>query len=128
MTTAYLCLLVAIWLPYLGTFIAKFTGKGYGAEQNRDPRAFLATLDGYRKRASHAQHNGFEVTPAFAAAVIVAHQIDAAPQATIDWLAIGFVVSRLAYTACYVADLALARTVMWSASMAATTALFVVSL
>lgn len=127
MTTAHLCIAVAIWIPYLSTLIAKVGGRGFGPEQNRDPRAFLGTLHGFRKRAASAQLNGFEVTPAFAAAVLTAQQVGSAPQSTIDALAIGFVVSRLVYTACYVADWASLRSVVWFAGMGAVVALFAVS-
>ena len=72
MTLAYWCVLIAICLPYLATGYAKFSGGDFGPKQNSDPRAFLATLEGARKRAASAQLNGFEVTPAFAAAVLVA--------------------------------------------------------
>ena len=82
MTLAYWCVLVAILLPYLCTATAKFTGGDYGPRANSDPRAFLAGLEGWRKRASNAQLNGFEVTPAFAAAVIIAHQAGGAGQLT----------------------------------------------
>ena len=74
MTLAYWCVLIAIFLPYLSTATAKFLGPGYGPRANQDPRAFLGTLEGWRKRANNAQLNGFEVTPAFAAAVIIAHE------------------------------------------------------
>ena len=70
MTLAYWCVLAAIFLPYLNTAIAKFQG-GFGPKQNHNPREFLETLEGSRKRAHWAQQNGFEVTPAFAAAASV---------------------------------------------------------
>jgi len=124
MTTAHLCILAAIWLPYLATFIAKFSARGFGPEQNRAPRDWLAALTGYRKRAHFAQQNGFEVTPAFAAAVLVAQQIGTAPQPTVDALAIAFVVGRVLYTACYVADWARLRSVIWATNMGIVTALF----
>ena len=127
MTTAHLCIAIAIWIPYLGTAIAKAGGRGYGPAQNKEPRDFLATLQGFRKRAAAAQLNGFEVTPAFAAAVLTAQQIGTAQQATIDSLAIAFVVSRLVYTLCYVANWGALRSVVWFAGMAAVVALFAVS-
>jgi uncharacterized MAPEG superfamily protein len=127
MTTAHLCIALSILIPYVSTLIAKVGGRGFGLEQNRNPRDFLATLDGFRKRAAAAQLNGFEATPAFAAAVLTAQQIGAAPLATIDSIAVAFVVSRLAYTVCYVADWAALRSLVWSAGMAAIAALFVVS-
>lgn len=127
MTTAHLCIAIAIWIPYLGTAVAKAAGPGYGARQNKSPREFLATLEGFRKRAHFAQLNGFEVTPAFAAAVLVAQQIGAAPQPTIDGLAMGFVASRLLYTLCYLADWATFRSLVWSVGMGLVVALFAVS-
>jgi len=127
MTTAHLCIAVAIWLPYLSTLIAKAGGRGFGPNQNRNPRDFLATLEGFRKRAAAAQLNGFEVTPAFAAAVLTAQQVGSAPQGTIDALAVGFVVSRLLYTVCYVADWASLRSLVWFAGMGTVVALFAVS-
>jgi uncharacterized MAPEG superfamily protein len=128
MTTAHLCIAVAIWIPYLSTLIAKAGGRGFDLEANHHPRDFLATMKGFRKRAAAAQLNGFDVTPAFAAAVLTAQQVGSAPQGTIDALALGFVVSRLIYTACYVADWASLRTVVWFAGMGTVVALFAVSL
>jgi len=72
MTAAFWCVLIAIFLPYLCTGVAKFSQGKFGPRQNHDPRAFLETLDGVARRAHNAQLNSFEVTPAFAAAVIVA--------------------------------------------------------
>jgi uncharacterized MAPEG superfamily protein len=131
MTTAHLCIAIAIWIPYASTLIAKVGGRGgvalFGLEANRAPRDFLATLGGYRKRAAAAQLNGFEVTPAFAAAVLTAQQIGVAEQATIDALAIAFVLSRVLYTVCYLADWASLRSVVWFAGMGTVVALFAVS-
>lgn len=125
MTIAYWCLLAALFLPYAFTGYAKFLG-GFGPKQNHNPREWLETLDGPRKRAHWAQLNSFEVTPAFAAALIVAHQLQAA-QGTVDALAITFLVSRVLYGVCYIADLALLRSLVWFVGMAAVVALFVVA-
>ena len=73
MTLAYWCVLIALFLPYLSTAAAKFTGGDFGPRQNHDPRTFLAGLEGWRKRANNAQLNAFEVTPAFAIAVVIGH-------------------------------------------------------
>ena len=67
--------------------------------QNHDPRAFLETLEGFAKRAHSAQLNSFEVTPAFAAAVIIAHLAGTAELVTINVLAVLFITSRLLYIA-----------------------------
>lgn len=127
MTLAYWCVLIAIFLPYLGTASAKFLGPGYGPRANQDPRAFLSTLDGWRKRANNAQLNGFEVTPAFAAAVIIAHQAGGAEQGLLDQLAVAFIVSRVLYFICYLADWGPVRSLVWFAGMGLIAALFVVS-
>lgn len=127
MTLAYWCVLVAILLPYLCTATAKFTGGDYGSRANSDPRAFLAGLEGWRKRASNAQLNGFEVTPAFAAAVIIAHQAGGAGQALLDQLALAFIVSRLVYFVCYLADWGPLRSLVWMVGMGLIVSLFVVS-
>lgn len=127
MTIAYWCVLIAIALPYLGTSYAKFTGGGFGPKQNLDPRTFLATLDGARKRAVSAQLNGFEVTPAFAAAVIIAHLAGGAEQSTLNALAIAFVISRVLFTLCYISNLGALRTLVWGVGMGIIVSLFVVA-
>ena len=118
MSIAFWCVLIAIFLPYVGTSIAKFTGGGFGPRQNHDPRTFLASLEGYRKRANAFQMNSFEVTPAFAAAVIIAYVVNNAEPATI---------SRLLYLIFYIADLAMLRSLAWFLGMALIIAIFVVS-
>lgn len=127
MTLAYWCVLIAIFLPYLGTAAAKFLGPGYGPRANQDPRAFLCTLEGWRKRANNAQLNGFEVTPAFAAAVIIAHLAGGAEQALLDQLAMAFIASRVLYFICYLAGWGVLRSLLWFAGMGLIVALFVVA-
>ncbi|WP_448683297.1 MAPEG family protein [Pseudomonas nicosulfuronedens] len=127
MPIAFWCVLIAIFLPYVGTSLAKFTGGDFGPRQNHDPRTFLATLEGYRKRANAFQMNSFEVTPAFAAAVIIAYLVNNAEPATIDRLAIAWVTSRLLYLIFYIADLALLRSLVWFLGMGLIIAIFVVS-
>ena len=41
MTVAFWCVLIAIFLPYLCTGVAKFSGGKFGLRHNHDPRAFL---------------------------------------------------------------------------------------
>ena len=127
MTLAYWCVLIAIVLPYLATASAKFLGAGYGPRANSDPRAFLAALQGWRRRAHNAQLNCFEVTPAFAAAVIIAHLAGGAEQGLLDQLAVAFVVSRVLYLLCYLADWAALRSLLWFVGMGLIAALFVVA-
>lgn len=120
MSVAFWCILVAGLLPYAGTAIAKAGGDRY---DNRDPRAWLARQGGWRRRADHFQANSFEAFPFFAAAVLVATWAQA-PAARIDALALGFIVARLAYLICYLADWHWARTVAWTLGMVSILAIF----
>lgn len=127
MTVAYWCVLIALFLPYLSTVTAKAVSGGFSPKHNHDPCALLASLEGLGRRANNAQLNSFEVTPAFAAAVIIAHLAGGAEQALLDQLAIAFIISRLAYFICYLADWAPLRSLVWFAGMGLIISLFVVS-
>lgn len=126
MTTAYWCVLIAIFLPYVFTGIAKI-GSGFNLKDNHNPREFLGSLTGASQRANWAQQNSFEVTPGFLAAVIIAQQVATMSQSSIDTLAIVFVVSRLAYGLCYVLDQALLRSLVWFVGMGSIAALLICS-
>lgn len=127
MTLAYWCVLVAIFLPYVSTVLAKASAGGFTPRHNRDPRAFLADAQGLARRANNAQQNGFEITPAFAAAVIIAHLIHGAEQGVIDQIAVAFVISRVLYTLCYAADWALLRSLVWAVGLGLIASLFIIS-
>jgi uncharacterized MAPEG superfamily protein len=126
MTVALWCILVAIFLPYLCTGIAKISG-GFRLSDNHDPRDFLESLNGLGRRAHAAQLNSFEVTPAFAAAVIVAHLVGNAELVTINVLSVLFITSRLLYIICYLADWAILRSLVWFVGMGLIAAFFVLS-
>jgi len=120
MSIAYWCVLIAGLLPYAATLTAK-AGARF---DNRKPREWLAQQSGYRSRANAAQLNGFEAFPLFAAAVIVAHLMDA-PQARVDLLAMVFIASRLAYLGFYLADQATLRSLAWFVGIGSAVAIFV---
>ncbi len=122
MTTAYWCILIAALLPY-GWVIAAKLAPGY---DNAAPRAYLAKLSGWRQRASWAQLNAFEALPPFAAAVIIAQQLNA-PQARVDLLALGFIGFRLAHGIAYIGDWATLRSLVWAGGMGCVIGLFVIA-
>ncbi len=122
MTFAYWCVLVAAMLPIVWTGIAKAGAQGF---DNAHPRDFLSRLDGWRQRANWAQQNSHEAFPPFAAGVIIAHLSGAAGQPTIDVLAGIFVVARVLYGICYIADRPTLRSLVWSAGFTAMIGLFV---
>lgn len=119
-TVAYWCILVAALLPIVCAGIAKYgmmrTPRRDGGYDNHNPRAWLARQTDWRARANAAQANTFEALPLFFAAVIIA-QLLQARQTPLDILALLFVVLRIAYIMMYVADLAKARSAIWSAAL-----------
>ena len=131
MKLAYLCILVACLLPIVCAGIAKSGSFGrprsQGGYDNHDPRAWLARQQGHRARANAAQANSFEALPAFIAGVLVAQQAGVAA-ATVNALALAFVVLRVGYIALYVADRAAARSIVWMLGLGVCVALFVLAL
>jgi uncharacterized MAPEG superfamily protein len=120
MTIAYWCVLFMGLFPYVAAGIAK---KGFEGYDNAAPRQWLAKQTGFRARANAAQANLFESLPLFFAAVIIAHLEDAS-QARVDLLAIGFVLARIAYLVCYVANWPTTRSVVWLAGLACVVTIF----
>lgn len=124
MNWTYLSLLIAGVLPVACAGIAKLGFKHY---DNHNPRAWLARQTGFRARANAAQSNSFEAFPFFAAGVLLA-LLAGVDHARIDALSIGFVVTRITYIACYVADKATLRSVVWTTGYGCVIALFVLAI
>ena len=120
MTIAYACVLFMGLFPYVATGIAK---KGFEQYDNNMPRQWLAKQTGFRARANAAQANLFESLPFFFAAVIIAH-IEGASQSRIDFLAVSFVLARIAYLICYVANWSTARSIAWLLGLICVIAIF----
>ena len=120
MTIAFACVLFMGLLPYVAAGIAK---KGFEGYDNSLPRQWLAIQTGFRARANAAQANLFESLPFFFAAVIIA-SIAKAPQERVDLLAIGFVIARMAYLICYVANWPTTRSIVWLLGIACVVAIF----
>ena len=120
MTIAYWCVLFMGLFPIVAAGIAK---KGFEGYDNGMPRQWLAKQTGFRARANAAQANLFESLPFFFAAVIIASTANA-PQNRVDLLAIGFVMARIAYLICYVADWPTTRSITWLAGLVCVVAIF----
>jgi uncharacterized MAPEG superfamily protein len=121
MNTAIICILIAGILPIVSAGIAKAGRRDY---DNRDPRAWLAQLEGFRARANAAQANAWEAFPFFAAGVLVAHAMQV-PASHIDTLAVAFIVLRVIYLGLYLANFALLRSLVWIAAWGVCIALYV---
>ncbi|MFL6593589.1 MAG: MAPEG family protein [Luteimonas sp.] len=110
MTTAYWCILIAAFLPYVWVTVAKGSGERYN---NREPRAWQARQDNPRsQRANAAQYNAFEAFAPFAAAVLMAQAAGVDPS-RISQLAIAFVVLRVLHGVFYVAGVHALRSAVW---------------
>lgn len=120
MTTVLLCVLAAALMPIVCAGIAKRHGFGVrrrdGGYDNHAPREWLARQEGLPARANAAQANSFEALPFFVGAVAIALALEA-PAARVEALALAWVALRIAYVGCYLADRALARSVVWLAAM-----------
>lgn len=123
MLVAYWCLLIMIIFPYFFTTAAKISQR----YNNAEPRQYLASLTGWRQRANFIQLNSFETTPAFGLAVIIAH-LTQAPLATLNLLAVVYVISRVFYAICYLANKASLRTLCWLVGLGCIIGLFCIAL
>lgn len=130
MTLADAAILVSSLLPVVCAGLAKSKGVGIarreGGYDNHNPRQWLSGLQGWQARANAAQQNCFEALPLFIAGVLIAERVQPAMQGRIDTLALAFVVVRLAYIAAYVADRATLRSLLWTAGLGISIALFFV--
>ena len=124
MTIAYWCVLAAALMPMIWALIAKQSKPGFN---NKRPRQFLDSLEGFGARAHAAQQNSFEAFPFFAAAVIIAHIIGTIDQSTLNTLALSFISLRILFGVFYLADKHLMRSLIWLAAMCCNVAMFVLS-
>lgn len=119
MPFAYWCVLVAALMPYVLVAYAKSSSRN-----NYNPRDAAEKLDGMKRRAYAAHQNSFEVFPFFAAAVIASAQLGGSIS-TINTLAGVYVAIRIVYAACYIANIATLRSLVWLAGLLVNIAIFV---
>lgn len=109
-------ILAACLLPYAFAFIAKMAG-GFKLKDNQNPREFLAKTTGLAARANAVQQNSFESLPLFLASILMAEYM-VMNQGMIMTLGIAYIVLRVLYGICYLANWATLRSIMWFFSMA----------
>ena len=114
MNTIATLFLLAFFLPVVAAGIAKAGGQGF---DNASPRDWLSQQKGYRARANAAQKNIFEGLPFFFAAALFAlhNQVDLGDLRN---MMAAWIILRLVYVGCYVANVSLLRTAVWSLSVA----------
>ncbi len=84
---------------------------------NNHPRDAVKQLEGWGRRAQAAQDNSFEAFPAFAAGVLASGLTCVRPELALI-LCVVHLIARAAYTACYVADVASLRSLVWAVGTA----------
>jgi uncharacterized MAPEG superfamily protein len=123
MSLALWTLLIAGLMPYLTVGFAKFSGGRY---DNHHPREWAQGLSGRRARAYAAHQNHFEFFPFFAAAILIAEG-KTGGSGWLDALAIAAIGARIAYTVCYLKDLANLRSLSWFIGILCIIGLFVLA-
>ncbi|MCH7335331.1 MAPEG family protein [Acinetobacter sp. NIPH 2699] len=121
-----LIIIVACLLPYVFTLIAKSKG-GFQAKDNHNPREFLARTTGLSARANAVQQNSFESLPLFIAAILMAEYM-VIPERFILTLGWAYIVFRIIYGVCYLANLATLRSIIWFFSLLCPIFLFVITI
>lgn len=120
MPIAYWCVLVAALLPIVWVSYAKL-----GVESdNRYPREDYDNLPPGKRRAYAAHQNAYENFPFFAVAVIVAMTLGAAP-ATVNMLAIAFIVVRVIHALLYINNIPMLRSAAFTLGLIINVAIFV---
>lgn len=110
MTTALWVLFVTALLPIVCAGLSKFGGND--RYDNANPREWLARRTGYQARANAAQANSWEALIAYLAGVAAAF-MGGVDGATVGLIATIFLIARIAYIVCYLANLAALRSVTW---------------
>ena len=108
-------ILIACFLQYVFAMIAKKTA-GFKAKDNQHPRDFLAKTTGLAARANAAQQNSFESLPLFIAAILMAEYM-VISQTVIMTFGMAYIVLRILYGICYLANWATLRSIVWLLSL-----------
>ena len=120
MPIAYWCVLIAALLPIALVSYAKL-----GVESdNRYPREDYDNLPPAKRRAYAAHQNAYENFPFFAAAVIIAMTLGAAP-ATVNMLAMAYVAIRVVHGLLYINNVPSLRSLTFLAGLVVNIAIFV---
>lgn len=119
-------ILIACFLPYVFSFIAR-RASGYRADLHGSPRQYLAHAQGLAARANAVQQNSFEGLPLFIASILMADYL-VVPDFTVVVLGMAYVIFRIAYGICYLADWSALRSVCWLLSTACPVLLLLIAM
>ncbi|MBK5511095.1 MAPEG family protein [Pseudomonas sp. TH15] len=112
MSIPFWCVFISALLIYVARMPVAKAMKEQGGYNNHLPRQQQAQLTGLGARALAAHQNSIEAFILFAVGVLMAHTTQTAGW-LIDSLAIIFVVARILYLLCYLADIPKLRSLVW---------------
>lgn len=124
MTFAYFCVFLCIFMPLFCAVYAKKQA-GFTLNDNHNPRDFLSKTSGVSARANAAQQNCYEIFPAFAVVVVIAHATGGASQFVLNFWALVFTLSRVAFIYFYLSDKPLFRSIPFGVNLLSIIALFI---
>lgn len=111
MNIIILIIIAACLLPYVFTFIAKFSA-GYKEKIHGTPREFLQQTTGLAARANAVQQNSFEGLPLFIAAMLLSDYLVVRDEFVI-LLGAAYLFFRVIYGICYLYNLVPLRSIIW---------------
>ncbi len=127
MTTPFICVFIAFLFLFVTKLPIAVAQHRLGGYDNKHPRQQQAKLEGFGARALSAHKNAFEAFGPFAAAVIIAHLMQADPHRS-SVLAITFLVARVGYEIAYLVNIDYLRTFLWFIGLLSTIGLFLIAL
>jgi uncharacterized MAPEG superfamily protein len=130
MTTPLWCLLIVSLLPFPLAFAGGyFKTRQFGRADNKNPREQALKLEGAGARVVAAQANAWEALGVFTAAQVVLHfaNPEAARGSTAANLSLVFLAARIAHPIFYLANIDIARSLVWLIGMACVVWLFVLA-
>ena len=128
MTVVLACLLITVLMPYVLSGVAvSHKRRQFGTVDNNNPRDQSAALKGVGARAVAAQQNAWEALAVFTASLAGAFFAGVEP-ARLVIPSLVFVAARIAHAACYLTDLASARSSSFFVATLACLWIFVLAL
>ena len=115
----------AVILTYLPFLVVGFARAKVGYDMSA-PRAMFDKLPGYAQRATWAHQNSFEGLIIYTASAMMAY-VTGVESPWAEKAAIAFLGARLLYSAFYILDIPLARSLMFAIGSTASATLFVLS-
>ena len=127
MTLLIWTLIIDALLPYLAKGPVAYAMAKLGGYDNNHPRSQQAKLTGFGARALAAHQNAFESLILFTGAILLAISTHHTGE-TIQYLAVTYLIARIAYNILYLVNMGTVRSLTWFVSIGCSFAIMVLSL